>query len=117
MIAEWLMERHGWDAVWFLGSNRPERYRHWWNFIGPEACYVGIWTGPDLDLLCVQKCSRVEEAEQNLSPPGWTITHAAILSQLKLTASASKTSPSSRGTRRRGFQNLTTYLWCRTLHN
>jgi len=83
MIAEWLMERYGWDAVWFLGSNRPERFRHWWNFIGPNTCYIGVWTGPDLDLLCVRECPTATEAEQNLSPAGWTITHAAILSWRK----------------------------------
>lgn len=78
MIAEWLMERYGWRDVWYLGSNRPERYRHWWNFIGPSACYVGIWTGPDLDLLCVRKCETLEEAKACLSPPGYTILHAAL---------------------------------------
>jgi len=72
VLAEWLMERYGWRDVWYLGSNRPERYRHWWNFIGPSACYVGVWTGPELDLLCVRRCTTRGEAEENLSPPGWT---------------------------------------------
>lgn len=84
MLAEWLMERYRWRDIWYLGSNRPVRYRHWWNFIGPSACYVGIWTGPDLDLICLRKCATAEEAEEWLSPPGWTIAHAAIRAWLKL---------------------------------
>lgn len=82
MLAEWLMERYGWHDVWFLGSNGltsgPLR------FVRPDACYVGIWTGPDMDLLCVRECPTAEEAERCLSPSGWTILHASIRSWLKL---------------------------------
>lgn len=94
MIVECLMERYGWHDVWYLGSNRPERYRHWWSFVNPSACYVGIWTGPDLELLCVRRCVTAEEAEQALSPAGWTIVHAAIRAWLKLRSIESKRSPS-----------------------
>ena len=75
------MERHGWRDVWFLGSNRP--HPRWWQFIGPKACAVGIWTGPELDLICVCECRNREEAERCLSPFGWTITHAAFRAWLK----------------------------------
>jgi hypothetical protein len=105
MIAEWLMERHGWQDVWYLGSNRPERYRRWWNFVNPTACYVGIWTGPALDLLCIRRCDTAEEAEEVLSPPGWTITHAAIRAWLKVRSNESKKFASSHGTHHREFHS------------
>lgn len=86
MIAEWLMERHGWNAVWFLGSNGLRRGLL--RFIGPATCYVGVWTGPALDLLCVKECETNQDAEMWLSPPGWTILHAAVLAWLKFNACA-----------------------------
>lgn len=70
------MERYGWDAIWFLGSNGIRRGPL--RFLGPGTCLVGTWTGPDLDLLCVKECETTHEAEASLSPEGWTITHAAI---------------------------------------
>lgn len=82
MLAEWIMERHGWDAVWFLGSNRP--HPRWWQFARRDACYVGTWTGPDMDLICVRRCETDEEAEQWLSPGGRTILHAALRSWWRL---------------------------------
>ncbi len=82
MLVEWLMERYGWNDVWFLGSNGLRRGP--FRFIGPNTCMVGVWTGPDRDLLCVRKCETPQEAEKYLSPSGWTITHAAILSWRRL---------------------------------
>jgi hypothetical protein len=82
MIVEWIMEHSGFDGVWFLGSNRA--HPRWWQFIGPDAAYVGCWTGPQSDLICLKHCETNREAEIWLSPPGWTILHAAILAWLKL---------------------------------
>jgi hypothetical protein len=104
MIAEWLMERYGWDAVWFLGSNGLRRGP--WRFFGPDTCLVGTWTGPDLDLLCVRKCRTSEEAEGCLSPEGWTITHAAIRAWLKrLSVDANRKSAFQGGTQHKESRN------------
>ena len=81
MLAEWFMERYGWDAVWFIGSNGLKHGP--FKFMGTDTCYVGVWTGPDSDLLCVRECSTREEAERCLAPSGWTITHAAVRSWVK----------------------------------
>ena len=81
MVTEWLMERYGWDAVWFTGSNGLRRGP--FRFVGAESCYVGVWTGKDLDLLCVREWAGPTRSAP-LSPPGWTITHAAIKSWLRL---------------------------------
>lgn len=98
MLTEWLMERYGWRDIWFLGSNGLRRGP--FRFIGREVCFVGVWTGPDRDLLCVKECATQEEAEQWLSPAGRTIAHATIRSWLRLvnpphakSASASVTVP------------------------
>jgi len=79
------MDRYGWDAVWFLGSNgRKGKYARPLNFLRRDACLVGTWTGPDNDLLCVRRCRTAEDAEKYLSPAGWTITDAAIRAWWKL---------------------------------
>src|SRR5260370_38502550 len=84
MIAEWLMERYGWRDVWYLGSNTFPRYRRWWKFLTAKSAYIGVWTGPQHDLICVKECTTNEEAERYLSPEGWTILDAAIRSWWKL---------------------------------
>jgi len=104
MVAEFLMERYGWDAVWFLGSNGLRRGPL--RFLGPGTCAVGVWTGPDADLLCVKECHSLEEAEGLLSPEGWTITHAAICAWLKLTFGGYRSSPFPYGSSNKGSRNL-----------
>jgi len=96
MLIEWLMERYGWRDVWYLGSNGLRRGA--FRFLGPETCYVGIWTGPKRDLLCVRECSTLQEAEACLSPPGWTILHAAFRAWVKLISCAARSSASLCGT-------------------
>lgn len=76
MLDEFLMERYGWDTVWFLGSNGLKHGP--FRFFGPDTCVVGVWTGPNRDLLCVKECATAEEAEACLSPSGWSITHAVL---------------------------------------
>ena len=106
MLAEWLMNRYGWHDVWYLGSNKPDRYRRWWQFFGPNTCYVGVWTGPDADLLCVCECATNEEATLCLSPSGWTIGHAAIRSLLKrFSLDASRRSESLNGSQHTESRN------------
>lgn len=80
MIAEFIMSRCGWDAVWYPAarSDAPAPGEHWWQFLRVGACLVGTWTGPDGDLLCVRRCEDAASAEANLSPPGRTILDAAL---------------------------------------
>lgn len=82
MIAEYIMSRCGWDAVWFLEAigEKPAPGAKWWHFLRSGACLVGVWTGPDGDLLCVRRCETAEEAERWLSPPGRIILDAALRS-------------------------------------
>jgi hypothetical protein len=84
VLVEWIMDHFGWRDIWFLGANRPKRYRRWWQFTSHDCCFVGVWTGPDADLICVRDCETAIEAEQCLAPGGRTITHATIRSILKL---------------------------------
>jgi len=53
VLVEFIMNRCGWDTVWFLSR----RMRTIWR---KGACLVGVWTGPDRDLLCVRRCETVE---------------------------------------------------------
>lgn len=107
MLAEWLMERYGWDAVWFLGSNGLRRGP--FRFLGPGTCLVGTWTGPDADLLCVRQCDTSEQAEACLSPEGWTITHAALRAWIKrLRADAGQTSAFQDGIQHKESRSLKT---------
>jgi|SRR5580658_7664147 hypothetical protein len=106
MLAEWLMERYDWDAVWFLGSNGLKRGP--FRFFGPGTCLVGTWTGPDTDLLCVKECSTADEAETYLSPEGWTISHAAIRAWWKRISvdAVSRKSPYPCGNQHKESRNL-----------
>jgi len=105
VLTEWLMERYGWDAVWFLGSNGLRRGPL--RFFGPGTCLVGTWTGPDLDLLCVKECDTPDEADACLSPEGWTITHAALRAWLKrLSVDAGRTSGFRCGSQHKESRNL-----------
>lgn len=80
MLAELVMARCGWDAVWFLAARGPTPApgERWWHFMRKGACLVGTWTGPDGDLLCVRPCATVAEAEANLSPPGRSVLDATL---------------------------------------
>ena len=74
MIAEAIMRRFGWEAAWIPDAGGPARIRT------KSPVYVGTWTGPDADLLCVRRCATSEEAEANLSPEGRGILRAVLLS-------------------------------------
>ncbi len=86
MIAEYIMSRCGWDAVWYLGGD-PSSARYlrapgarWWHFLRAGACLVGEWTGPDMDLLCVRQCDSAADARRWLSPPGRFVLDATLRS-------------------------------------
>jgi hypothetical protein len=56
--------------------------RLWW--VGHKNRWmVGVWTGPDYDLICVRHCYTKEEAERWLSPGGTTPEIAALKSVWK----------------------------------
>jgi hypothetical protein len=69
MVYDVVMEYFGWDSLW-----HPN----------PGQWYVGIWTGPDRDLLCVKHCETAEEAEQCLSPQGECYEDAFTLAMMKI---------------------------------
>ncbi len=55
----------------------PRRLHRFWRKGG---CLVGVWTGPDRDLLCVRECDTSIEAEKWLAPPGRMILDATLRS-------------------------------------
>lgn len=78
MLAEYLMHRFGWDTVWCPKS--PNFLR---NILWGDRYIVGVWTGPDKDLLCLKKCETREEAERWLSPGGVTMGVAMLKAIVK----------------------------------
>lgn len=75
MITELIMDHFAWEAVWAPHSGYRAKWRR--HCFG-SSWFVGTWTGPDRDLICVRDCDTSEEAERWLSPPGRTILHAAL---------------------------------------
>jgi len=71
------MAHHEWEAVWNLGGNGISP---WWLAWTRKNVFVGTWTGPDHDLLCVGRATTNEEAERMLSPAGYTLLDAALRS-------------------------------------
>ena len=93
MLIEYLMHSFGWDAVWC-----PDSTSFLYNLLSGDRYIVGVWTGPDKDLLCLKRCETTEEAEWWLSPGGPTIGIAllrAVLKHRRLTRAAMKSASSS----------------------
>lgn len=87
MIAEVLMALFGWDEIWAPGVGDPENpapgsKNRVVELFQVRAFMVGVWTGPDGDMLCVRRCSWQCDAERYASPPGRTILDAALRSML-----------------------------------
>ena len=79
MLTEYILQRMGWDSIWYAhpgpgGLRRLWRMRVFW----PGRFHVGVWTGPQLDLLCIERCDTNEEAERALSPSGPTVLLATL---------------------------------------
>jgi len=74
MIAEWIMDCMGWTDVWYA---HPGPWRT------PKRWHAGIWTGPQLDLICVRRCDTNAEAERCLSPGASTILGAVLAAYCK----------------------------------
>lgn len=87
MIAELILAKYGWE-VWSspIPPTDDVRLRGEWKpwDVFRDGFLVGVWTGPDRDLLCVKECATAEEAERWLSPSGPTILLAALRSVAKL---------------------------------
>lgn len=77
MFTERLMQSLGWESVWAPDAGDRLLTR-------PRSYYVGTWTGPDHDLLCVRRCETSAEAERCLSPVGHSILFAAVRSLMLL---------------------------------
>jgi len=80
-MSELIMWIYGWDAVWFANPGFSIGSLRW-----PGLFHVGVWTGPQNDLICVRHAKTSEEAEELLSPCSRTVLGAAIKSALKLRA-------------------------------
>jgi len=78
LLVETLMHVAGWDAVWYAhpGSVRIA--------VKDPRWHVGVWAGPDNDLICVWPAATKERAKLMLSPGGRTITSAAVRAFVKV---------------------------------
>lgn len=75
-----LMYAMEWDSIWFVGSApRWTTGVRWW-FKHGDTFFVGVWTGPQRDLICVRHCDTNAEAERWLSPGSRTLWGAALKS-------------------------------------
>ena len=85
----------GWTDLWFAhpGELIKPILKYWrnnpkfWLLEAPYydfcslhngRCFVGVWSGPQNDLICLKHCETNREAETYLSPPGITIAHACL---------------------------------------
>lgn len=80
MIAEIIMHRMDWNEVWYADVPRRGWWRDAWRYLFKYdgRWHVGVWTGPQLDLICVRRCATNAEAERSLSPSGRTILSATL---------------------------------------
>ena len=73
MITEYMMHRFGWADICYFGPRTFFQSLKW-----GERWHIGVWTGPQNDLLCLKPCKTNEECEIWLSPGGTTIKLAMI---------------------------------------
>ena len=78
MISEIIMDRLGWTDIWYA---HPGPYaRRIFSTFGPlpKRWHVGVWTGPDRDLICVRHCEDLASARASKSPGARTILGAVV---------------------------------------
>ena len=81
MIVELICHRMGWSSIWYAN---PGPYgltallKNKFELAWPGRWHVGVWTGPQNDLICVKHCQTNPEAEKYLSPSGPTATLACL---------------------------------------
>ncbi len=73
MVVESIMHFMNWDAVWYAHPGSVKGAILW-----SGRYHVGIWTGPDNDLVCIRSVSSSQAAEAALSPGGHTILTATL---------------------------------------
>lgn len=103
MILELLMHAKGWTDCWYAHPG-PFLLDHtvrsvWKSIIREEGFrvaidlfirghskrwHIGVWTGPQLDLVCLKYCETSEEAERWLSPGGTIPLTAAIKGWIRM---------------------------------
>lgn len=101
VIAQILMSHLGWSDAWFPNAQTredPDPLHRWWHNVIPPlgSCFVGVWTGPHGDMLCVRRCFTRKEARRWASPPGRTILHATLRALWLLVAGPSAASSQPR---------------------
>lgn len=67
-----------WQDIWYANPGSFWHMLKW-----GSRWHIGIWTGPDNDLLCLKRCQSKKEAEQWLSPGGMTIKIAFFKAVIK----------------------------------
>lgn len=79
MLAEIIMHRMDWGDVWYAHPGVRGWWRDLWRYLRWDGRWmVGVWTGPQRDLICVRHCDTNEEAERWLSPGSHTILGATL---------------------------------------
>ncbi len=82
MLTELIMALYGWSDVWVTtigdpddapGSGHPVV-----DAFKVRGFYVGTWTGPDGDMLCVRRTLNDVAAQRYRSPPGRTLFGAVV---------------------------------------
>lgn len=68
----WILKAFNWTAIWIAGGGNL-----------PYVFGVGIWTGPDRDLICVRPARSRAEAEYYLSPMCRSLMVAIIRAIIK----------------------------------
>ena len=90
MAASEIMERYGWHDVWMPNKG---------------AWFVGNWTGPEYDLLCLTYCRTNRQGRRFLSPEGKTLTDAIMRARVKISRMVAPKKGCSGGTGGRGFRD------------
>ncbi len=79
MLTELIMHRMGWTDIWYAHPGSRGVFRDVWRWLRWDGrWHVGVWTGPEADLLSVRYCDTNAEAERWLSPGGRTILTAVL---------------------------------------
>ncbi len=111
LSVEQVMESCGWEAVWIPHAGDPVSARV------EKRIFVGTWTGPERDMLCVKPCETVSEANRALAPPGKTLADAIAQSLRVLAQIASPPVRTSlRGNPSTQSRNLKKHQFPRTRH-
>jgi hypothetical protein len=84
MLTRFVRQCFGWEVWSTIERDDPERADRAWDpwRVFQDGYLVGQWTGPRRDLLCVVRCSTVDEATRCLAVPAPTVRLATLASLL-----------------------------------